>query len=177
MSKPVYKELTMAMVVLKLPNVKRKTEKRPRTCRYCEGEIFQRWGQVNKPVKDVRVRNVKVYRYRCRRCQRTFRHYREGNTSADQTERLRAFAVALWTLGLSYRASSLILSGVQTMVSFMTIWRDVQAEAQKAREEINGKEYVFWDWTVLMYLAGRETTCVSGCGSGDRRVDHIWIYQ
>ena len=48
-------------------------------------------------------------------------------------ERLRAFAVLLWSLGLSHRASSLILSGVQTMVSFMTIWRDVQAEAQKVK--------------------------------------------
>jgi transposase-like protein len=133
MTKPIHKELIMAIVVLKLPNVKRKTENRPRKCRYCEGNTFQRWGQVNKPVKDVRVRNVKVYRYRCCHCQRTFRDYPEGNTSADQTERLRAFAVLLWTLGLSHRASSLILSGVQAMVSFMTIWRDVQAEAQKVK--------------------------------------------
>jgi hypothetical protein len=64
------------------------------------GNTFQRWGQVTKPVKDVRVRNVKVYRYRCCQCKRTFRHYPQGNTSADQTERLRLFAVLLWTLGL-----------------------------------------------------------------------------
>jgi len=118
----------MAIVVLKLPNVKRKTEERPRKCPYCSGTTFQRWGQVNKPVKDVRVRNVKVYRYRCCHCWRTFRHYPQGNTSADQTERLRLFATLLWTLGLSHRASSLILSGLKVRVSFMTIWRDVQAE-------------------------------------------------
>jgi hypothetical protein len=124
----------MAIVVLKLPNAKRKTENRPRKCPYCAGNTFQRWGQVNKPVKDIRVRNVKVYRYRCCHCQRTFRHYPEGNTSADQTERLQVFAVLLWTLGLSHRASSLILSGLmRVMVSFMTIWRDVQAEAQKVK--------------------------------------------
>jgi len=123
----------MSIVVLKLPNVKRKTETRPKKCPYCVGNTFQRWGQVNKPVKDVRVRNVKVYRYRCCRCKRTFRHYPEGNTSADQTERLRVLAVLLWTLGLSHRASSLILSGVRVMVSFMTIWRDVQAQAQKVK--------------------------------------------
>jgi transposase-like protein len=121
----------MAIVVLKLPNVKRSTEERPRKCRYCAGNTFQRWGQVNKPVKDVRVRNVKVYRYRCCGCKRIFRHYPEGNTRADQTERLRVLAVLLWTLGLSHRASSLILSGLGVMVSFMTIWRDVQAEAQQ----------------------------------------------
>lgn len=125
----------MTIVVLKLPNVKRKTETRPRKCRYCEGNTFQRWGQVNKAVKDVRVRNVKVYRYRCCRCKRTFRHYPEGNTNADQTERLRLFATLLWTLGLSHRAASLILSGMQVMISFMTIWRDVQAEAQKRKKQ------------------------------------------
>jgi transposase-like protein len=43
---------------------------------------------------------------------------------------LRIFVILLWKLGLSYRASSLILSGLHVLVSFMTIWRDVQAEAQ-----------------------------------------------
>jgi transposase-like protein len=124
----------MSIVVLKLPNVKRKREARPKQCRYCEGETFQRWGQVNKPVKDVRVRNVKVYRYRCCRCKRTFRHYPEGNSRADQTERLRLFSILLWSLGLSHRASSLILSGLNVLVSFMTIWRDVQEEAQNVKK-------------------------------------------
>ena len=55
----------MAIVVLKLPEVKRQRAERPRVCPYCEGDTFQRWGQVSKPVKDIRVRNVKVYRYRC----------------------------------------------------------------------------------------------------------------
>ena len=124
----------MTIVVLKLPDVKRKREERPRQCLYCEGETFERWGQVSKPVKDVRVRNVKVYRYRCCRCKRTFRHYPEGNTKADQTERLRLFAIVLWTLGLSHRASSLILSGLQVWVSHMTIWRDVQEEVQELKK-------------------------------------------
>ena len=123
----------MSIVVLKLPDVKRKREERPRKCRYCEGETFQRWGGLKKPVKDVRVRNVKVYRYRCCHCKRTFRDYPEGSTSADQTERLRVFAILLWTLGLSHRASSLILSGLNVLVSFMTIWRDVQEEAKKIK--------------------------------------------
>jgi hypothetical protein len=47
---------------------------------------------------------------------------------------LRQFAILLWTLGLSHRASSLILSGVQVMVSFMTIWRDVQQAAQQLQK-------------------------------------------
>ena len=121
----------MSIVVLKLPEVKQKREERPQRCPYCARETFQRWGQVKKPVKDVQVRNVKVYRYRCCHCKRTFRDYPAGNTSADQTERLRLFAILLWTLGLSHRASSLILSGLKVFVSHMTIWRNVQAEAQQ----------------------------------------------
>jgi transposase-like protein len=123
----------MSIVVLKLPVVKRKRGDRPKKCPYCGGETFQRWGQVNKPVKDMRVRNVKVYRYRCCHCGRTFRYYPEGNNRADQTERLRLFAIILWKLGLSYRASSLILSGLNVLISFMTIWRDVQNEAQQMK--------------------------------------------
>jgi hypothetical protein len=34
----------MSIVVLQLPDVKRKSENRPRECRYCHGETFQRWG-------------------------------------------------------------------------------------------------------------------------------------
>ena len=129
----------MSIVVLKLPKVKRKTENRPSQCPYCKGETFQRWGQVNKPVKDVSVRTVKVYRYRCCQCGKTFRHYPEGSSRADQTERLRLFAVILWKLGLSYRASSLILSGLNVLVSFMTIWRDVQVEVQQMKRRSRWK--------------------------------------
>lgn len=123
----------MSIVVLRLPEVKRRTEERPKRCLYCGGGIFQRWGRVDKAVKDVQVKHVKVYRYRCCGCKRTFRHYPEGNSRADQTERLRLLAVLLWKLGLSYRASSLILSGLEVLVSFMTIWRDVQAETGKIK--------------------------------------------
>jgi len=129
----------MSIVVLKLPNVKRKVEERPKRCRYCEGNTFQRWGRVNKPVKDIRVRHVKVYRYRCCQCKRTFRHYPEGNSRADQTERLRLFAILLWTFGLSHRASSLILSGLNVLVSFTTIWRDVQEETKQMKKRNHWK--------------------------------------
>lgn len=49
------------------------------------------------------------------------------------------FAILLWRLGLSHRASSLILSGLKVLVSFMTIWRDVQAEAEQIRKSNHWK--------------------------------------
>lgn len=118
----------MAIVILKLPDVKRKTEERPKRCPSCGGQTFQRWGRVNKAVKDVRLRRVQVYRYRCCHCRRTFRQYPVGNTRADQTRRLQFLAVLLWRFGLSHRRSSLILSSLGVSLSHMSVWRDVQAE-------------------------------------------------
>jgi len=120
----------MSILVLKLPKVKGKTAERPRKCPYCSGETFQRWGQVWKPVKDIRRRRVQVYRYRCCRCRRTFRHYPDGTTKADQTERIRLFAVICWTLGMSYRGVSAILGGLGTSLCPMTVWRDAQEQAE-----------------------------------------------
>ncbi len=42
----------MSIVVLKLPDVKLKSETRPKKCPYCSEETFQGWGQVSKPVRD-----------------------------------------------------------------------------------------------------------------------------
>lgn len=121
----------MAILVLKLPDVKRKVEERPKECPYCAGGTFQRWGWVKKPVRDTRMRNVNVYRYRCCRCGRTFRHYPEGTTQADQTKRLWVFAVICWTFGLSYRRVSAILSGLKIDLCPMTVWRDAQGQGEK----------------------------------------------
>ena len=138
----------MTIVVLKLPDVKRKTEERPKGCPYCQGETFQRWGQLSKPVKDVHVRQVRVYRYKCCHCKRTFRYYPKGSSRADQTERLRLLAVVMWSLGLSYRSASLILSGLKVKLSHMTIWRNVQTEAQIQKQQR------FWKPVRVMGLDG-----------------------
>jgi transposase-like protein len=121
----------MAILVLKLAEVKGGTEERPSLCPYCNGETFQRWGRVRKPVKDTRKRSVWVYRYRCCQCRKTFRHYPSGTSMADQTERLRQFAVISWTFGLSYRKVSAILSGLEIGLCPMTVWRDAQAQGEE----------------------------------------------
>ena len=101
----------MTIVVLKLAVVKRQRQEHLKRCPTCEGETFQRWGQVSKPVKDVKIKTLKVYRYYCCRCKRTFRNDPDGVGRADQTERLKQFARLCWTLGLSYRDDSPILNG------------------------------------------------------------------
>jgi len=125
----------MTILVLKLPDVKRKTEERPKRCPYCRGETFQRWGQVSKPVRDPHCRRVQIYRYCCCRCRRTFRHYPEGTSRADQTKRLQVLAVLCWTFGMSYRKVSLILSALGMRLCCMSVWRDAQAQAEQIRQK------------------------------------------
>lgn len=127
----------MSIVTLRLPVVKRKTETRPHTCPYCGGETFQRWGKVNKPVKDNRCRKIGIYRYCCCHCRRTFRHYPEGVDRADQTQRLRKLVAILWVLGMSLRGTCTALAAFGVKLSHMTVWRDLQEQAdllQKRRQ-------------------------------------------
>ncbi|TAK14599.1 MAG: transposase, partial [Anaerolineae bacterium] len=100
----------MSIVILQLPKVKRESSERPKQCRYCKGEILQRWGRAEKRVRDTQVRRVKFHRYRCTNCRRTFRHYPEGVSRARQTERLKLLAVVCWSFGLSHRKAGLVLS-------------------------------------------------------------------
>lgn len=120
----------MSIVVLRLPEVKRKTENRPQRCRYCQGETFQRWGKVSKPVRDNRHRTVSVYRYRCCQCRRTFRHYPQGVDQSDQTQRMRKLAAIMWVLGLSLRGTCVALAAFGVRLSHMSIWRDLQEQAK-----------------------------------------------
>jgi hypothetical protein len=123
----------MSIVVLRLPNIKSKEETRPERCPYCKGETFQRWGEVSKPVRDNELRAVKVYRYYCCSCMRTFRHYPEGVDRADQSLRLRKLAALSWTLGLSYRGVTAVFGAFGISICHMTIWRDVQEQSEQVK--------------------------------------------
>ncbi len=127
----------MSIVTLSLPEVKRKTETRPQKCPNCQGETFQRWGSVKKRVKDNRNRTVTVYRYLCCHCDRTFRYYPKGVDRADQTLRMRKLAVILWVLGLSLRGVCKALSAFGVQLSHMSVWRDIQEQAEQTRKRLS----------------------------------------
>jgi hypothetical protein len=128
-------ELAMSIVTLRLPEVKYSQEARPHKCPYCPGETFQRWGGNAKQVKDPHLGEVWVYRYRCCRCRRTFRHYPEGIDRARQTARMRGLAAIGWIFGMSYRCSSRYLSAFGIGLGRMSIWRDVQERAKGVERE------------------------------------------
>ncbi len=143
----------MSIVILRLPDVKRQTEIRPRTCPYCHGATFQRWGNVIKPVKDQRHRTISVYRYRCCHCRRTFRHYPEGVDRADQTRRLRKLAALMWVLGLSLRHTCTVLAAFGVSLSHMSVWRDLQEQAGLQRKRRQ------WLQTRVLGLDGAYVRC------------------
>ena len=118
-------------IILQLPPVERNNFMRPQHCPSCKGETFQGWGTVKKRIRDTKVRKVRVRRYRCTTCRRTFRHYPQGVTAAQQSERLMKLCVVMWSLGLSYRSVAVILGAFGLSLSHMSGWRDVQAAGQR----------------------------------------------
>lgn len=116
----------MAIVVLKLPDVKTEAKDRPSRCPSCKGEIFQRWGGQTRRVRDPQVKTVRVFRYRCCSCGHTFRHDPAGVDQAQQSQRLRKLAALCWKLGLSYRGIESVLAAFGVDLRRMSAWRDVQ---------------------------------------------------
>jgi transposase-like protein len=133
--KPASKELAMSIIVLKLPDVKVSTAKRPAKCPSCKGEILQRWGGQVRRIRDPQVKEVIVYRYRCAHCRHTFRHYPEGVDQAQQSQRLRKLAAICWAMGLSHRGIAAVFAAFGVGIARMTAWRDVQEEAGKLRQK------------------------------------------
>jgi transposase-like protein len=129
------RDAVMSVIILKLPEVKIKDETRPSNCPYCQGDAFQRWGKIQKPVLDSRIQAVWVYRYFCCNCGRTFRYYPEGIDRADQTKRLRNLAPILWVLGLSLRTCQKVLSAMGVNMSHMSIWRDLREQPKLLGEK------------------------------------------
>jgi len=123
------------MIVLQLSPVKRNKTSRPTECPRCGGETFQKWGTEKRKIKDPKMRTVKVFRYKCTNCKRTFRHYPEGVTHAQQSERMKQLAVICWSFGLSYRKIEALLSAFGVSLSRMSGWRDVQAGAEAIRRK------------------------------------------
>ena len=97
---------------VRLPKVAPDVFGYPEECPYkgCDGRFFKPHGVKGeeKAIRDLRYEQVTSYRYRCVRCNRTFRMYPKGVSSAQQSDRLKAITVLLYALGLSYAARRLL---------------------------------------------------------------------
>lgn len=92
----------------------------------CGGQHVQHWQAVPKPLRDTQLSEVVAQRYRCVRCERTFRVYPEG-VSHDQTSaRLKGVAVMFYVLGMSYGAVAMTLSALGWPLSKVAVDNAVQ---------------------------------------------------
>jgi transposase-like protein len=124
-------------ISVRLPQVECEVYEELKCCAYagCAGRHFKPHGVKGeeKAVRDLAHEAVKSYRWRCLRCNRTFRVYPRGVSHTQQTSRLKAITVLLYVLGLSYGAVADFLVAMGCAVSKTTVYNNVQAAGQQAR--------------------------------------------
>ncbi len=120
-------------LLFRLPPVKPDAFQEPQRCPYsgCKGKHFKQVQEVPKPLRDTQYQEVKAYRYRCLGCGRTFRVYPSGVSRDHFSQRVKGLAVALYLLGLSYGAVSLLLERLGLSMSKTMVYYTVQEAARK----------------------------------------------
>jgi hypothetical protein len=86
--------------------------------------------EVAKPLRDTVYHEVRVHRYQCLKCKRTFRVYPEGTTPAQTSQRVKGLAVMLYLLGLSYGATPLALEALGVYLCKSRVYDAVQETAK-----------------------------------------------
>jgi len=116
-----------------LPTVEPTNVALPEVCPHpgCQGRHFQRHQTVDKPLRDTVYRLLQIERYKCLRCQRTFRVYPQGVSRAPTSQRVKGLAVMLYLLGLSYGATSLVLVALGVPLCKSRVYDVVQAAAER----------------------------------------------
>jgi len=122
-------------ISLKIPSVNHAPTHRPRACVYCEGSILHRHGTAIKPIRDHKLSQVIVQRYKCVSCGRAFRHYPAGITQKSQSQRTLVLAALMYGLGLSCSAASHLLGALGAKVAKMSVWRDAQEAGEVLRKK------------------------------------------
>ncbi len=109
--------------------------KHPKTKRRCTGTQFKlHQGHCHKPVRDLRHSQVTVQRYRCLKCQRTFRIYPPGVCKDQLAASLKALSVLLYLLGLSYQGVVDLLEALLHPMCKTTVYNNVQAAGKQVRQ-------------------------------------------
>lgn len=122
---------------LSLPRVAPEQRHLPATCprRGCGGQQFKCYQRrLPKRVVDRDQSHVAAERWRCVRCDRTFRVYPVGVSRAHHSAAIAGLGVMLYVLGLSYRGVEDVLSALGWPVARMTVYRDVQAAGERVQQ-------------------------------------------
>lgn len=127
---------------VRLPKVEPQTIQPPTSCplperqhpkKKCRGTHFKEHQLTcPKPLRDTHHAQVTARRYRCLKCQRTFRVYPTGVSQAQQSDTLKGLSILLYILGLSYQGVSDLLDSLGFFLSKTTVYENVQAAGQRA---------------------------------------------
>jgi len=99
----------------------------------CNGTHFKEHQlHCDKPIRDTRHQHVTARRYRCLKCQRTFRVYPTGVSHDQQSDTLKGLSVLLYVLGLSYQGVADLLEALQYPLAKSTVYKNVQAAGEQA---------------------------------------------
>jgi transposase-like protein len=145
-------------ISLIIPDVNVCPTDRPRACRYCQEPYLHGHGTLTKPVRDHKLGEVIVRRYKCLSCAKTFRHYPTGITNKDQSLRAVVLAALMYGLGLSCSTASHLLEALGVEVSKITVWRDAQeaGEALSKGRRPAGRVRVLGADETIFKVKGRE---------------------
>ena len=126
---------------VRLPRVEPDVYGYPEECPYkgCDGRFFKAHGVKGeeKAIRDLNHEQVTSYRYRCVRCNRTFRVYPKGVSGAQQSDGLKAITVLLYALGLSYGAVEDFMTALGMAMSKTAVYYNVQEAgiASRSRQQ------------------------------------------
>jgi transposase-like protein len=121
----------MPTLLIRLEDDTHHLNRRPTYCPYCGNQVLQKWGQVIREVQDARSRSTEIHRYRCEKCEHTFRVYPRGVDRLGQTRRLRDMAALARVLGMSCRDVTDLFEKMGIRMSRMTVWRGGQQLIEK----------------------------------------------
>lgn len=118
---------------LVLPEVQPEVFSEPARCPQtgCGGTHFQLRQTCRKPVRDTVYHQVAVRRYGCLRCGHTFRVYPVGIGPDRLSLRLKAVAILLYLMGLSYGAVAAALVALGWAMSKSAVYYAVQAAGER----------------------------------------------
>jgi transposase-like protein len=146
---------------VRLPEVRPDEYAIPLSCPYgCGGRYFALHERRRKVLSDPTYREVKVRRYKCVMCQRSFRVHPVGVSQHHRSQRLRGIGILLYVLGLSYGGVVDVLAAFGWQGSRSTIYRDVQAagEAVARRQQAPRRVQVVSADATYLVCNGTEIT-------------------
>ncbi|MCY3658135.1 MAG: transposase [Caldilineaceae bacterium] len=142
----------------------------PDRCEGCGAATWHGHGTVLRTVTDLQGdRAVSVRRYRCQACGLTVTMAPAGVDAKGRTQRLRAYLVLLYCLGLSHRGVEEALAPLGVQVDHVTVWRDLQAlgARMQARGPVGTVRVVMLDETWIPIGGGkRPVAVVTDAGDG-----------